>query len=706
MNINIAAVELAALQSPSDRLHKFIELARHKLSALVDTELWEGDVWPANGFIKKGQNRQTFNLYFYRHGVTKARGREVEGEPLYPQFKEFTKAYMRYMHSSAPVSWESTKFRLGALRIIESSFRTFGLEPRIDNLNVVVLNTAIEIAGSSGGPSRHYQLAGFMEQVFKFCKEWNFLNGPFEWRQPIRKPPAKLNALGQDAKDWRESRLPSGDSFHALGHIFRNAETFRDKLLSAISAIMASVPIRAHEVLQLREDCEVYGTTTSEDGEAFETYGIRVWPGKRNPPQVKWVPTVMVSVVQEAVARLRQITAPARVIAGWYEAHPWQVFLPPDLAHLRETEWINRRDVAALLGISELDSVNLWLDAHPDIRRKRSSPTSARLDLVNFGDFERAMIAYLPRTFPFYNGHGDQAYSQTLTLIMYNGLHATRATYRCMIQDCTIGALQDWLNGKGQGQKESVFERWGFTEADGSPMRVSTHAFRHWLNTVAQLKGLSDLDIAKWSGRDPAQNKAYNHVTPEEVLSQIKAAINDGNVVGPLFEAGEPRRMNPPADRRAFMDAQIGSAHVTDSGFCVHDYSLLPCQNYGDCLGCSENVFIKGDPGHRTKIEKRLVLAEMQLIEAEAAVDAQFSGADRWMKLHRRSINRMRRILSIHDDGSIPDGTVVNLESADQDNDVAMAFRDRAALGADEPVSNQSAAPNAVLKMPSGMWED
>ena len=36
-------------------------------------------------------------------------------------------------------------------------------------------------------------------------------------------------------------------------------------------------------------------------------------PGKGAPPQIKWVPTPMVSLAQEAIRRIRSITEEARV---------------------------------------------------------------------------------------------------------------------------------------------------------------------------------------------------------------------------------------------------------------------------------------------------------------------------------------------------------------------------------------------------------
>lgn len=177
--------------------------------------------------------------------------------------------------------------------------------------------------------ARYYQFALYIAQEHRFCYEHRFYNAPFQWRHGIRKPKDRTEELGDRAKEWRENRLPSPAAYSALAHVFRNAETFTDQLMSAVSAICCSVPIRAYEVLQLRESCEVreramlkrIGPDGVEHEEEGEVYGIQVWPGKGNPPQVKWVPTVMVSVVQEAVQRLRDLCRPARNIAAGYKAH-------------------------------------------------------------------------------------------------------------------------------------------------------------------------------------------------------------------------------------------------------------------------------------------------------------------------------------------------------------------------------------------------
>ena len=599
---------------------------------------------------------------------------------------------------------------MNALQFIEAAFRSLGLAPHIPDCNPTVLNTAVVLAKDGVGAARHYQFALYIEQVHRFCSEHRFYNAPFQWRHGVRKPKDRTEELGESAKEWREDRLPSPEAYSALAHMFRNAETFADKMMSAVSAICCSVPIRAHEVLQLRENCEIRerrilkridaeGIEREEEGEA---YGVRVWPGKGNPPQVKWVPTVMVSVVQEAVQRLRDLCRPARDIAAWYEAHPNQLWLPPRLEHLRNADWISMADLGEILGLERLTSVHQWLTGNPEVRQGSAERGQRR---VHFADVQRVLLNLMPVNFPWFNGDASQPYSCTLIVVHRNEMHATRGNCPCVLGHCGIATFEHWLSGHDNGKKPNVFTRWGFTERDGSPIEITTHSFRHWLNTVAQLRGMGDLDIAKWSGRDPSQNQAYNHVTPEETLSQIRELLGDNGGVGPLFEAASPERIKRPVSRSDFLNAQIGSAHTTDYGICIHDYSLLPCQVLGDCLGCSENVFVKGDRKHQEKIEKRLELALVQLDHSKQAEGDGIYGADRWTQDHLRKIQIMRTILAIHQDGAIPHGKIINLEAARHDNEVAMAIRDRnVGVGGDIQAGmlfDQDAATDV-----ESMWDD
>lgn len=708
MTGNVVKVIAEGIEYPSNRVQSFIALAQ-AIDVLIPHHVWPKDLWQVGAsFVTKGQKRDNRVLSFYNRDATLTNRQEVvDGAPLASGIKEFAKAYIRYLHSSSRVAFENTVKRLGALQFIEAAFRSLRTEPAIENLNVTILNTAVAIAKDGVGAERHYQFAINIQQVHRFCMDRKFLNAPFQWRHGVTKPKGKTEALGREAKQWREQKLPSPEAYRALAHIYRHSETFVDRLYSAISAVFVSIPIRVHEVLQLRVDCEVFEKVKNpETGEMVDAYGIRVFPGKNNPPQVKWVPTQMASVVQEAVARIREMCSEARAVATWYEANPTRLCLPGDLERFRSVDWLYLSELQELTGIGSRNGVNQFLR---NWGLNTPSGTEKRQCRTPFNMLEERLVAELPTDFPYFNRIEDQRYSQTLILLLLNQGHIQRTTNRTLVEKATVQSYDHWLSGHDGGKKPSVFDRWDFKESDGRPIQISSHGFRHWLNTVAQLKGMSDLDIAKWSGRKVEQNKAYNHVSSEEVSSQIRDALDDGKGTGPMFEAAKVTGIRRPVDQREFLDAQIGSALVTELGICVHDYSLLPCQNHGNCLNCSENVFVKGDLKHRERVAKRLELTEKQLADALLAMGSDSYGADKWVQAHQKSIEKLRKILAIHDDPSIPDGTIVNLAGGSQDNEVAMALRDRQAVKEhrpkrqDVPSKDEDADADNILV---DMWDD
>lgn len=399
-------------------------------------------------------------------------------------------------------------------------------------------------------------------------------------------------------------------------------------------------------------------------------FGVRVLPGKGNAPQVKWVPDVMEELGHEAIKRLTDLSASARVIAAWYVKNPTRIYLPPDVEHLRNAPFVSATQLGDLVGTAKPVQ---W--AH----NNSLPPTTlaGQAFSYRFEDLERAVLAQLPKDFPRHNGQADHPYSESLIIVRRGSLRADTIGQgsRVMFEPISIDAYNRWLSGSGENK--SVFERYGFVEEDGSEIEQTSHGFRHWLNDVAHRRGMSAMDIAHWSGRDPTQNKYYDHQTPVQFHAQLQELAEKAGGIGPLFEAADALPDNQPISRAEFLAAQIGSAHHTDLGACIHDYSLLPCQRHGNCLGCEENVFIKGDLKHRANIEGRHALTLKQLEEARAAMDEEEYGADLWVRDHGRALERLALMLSTHDNSDILDGTLVTISGDGDDSEISLAIRQR-----------------------------
>ena len=659
------------------RVADFIALARDRLTALVPNKAWPDQTWDvSSSFVRKGKGNAASMLHFLRNGTVVGRGDATRGEPLPQPFGDFARAFVRYSHATEANTFERLSARLNALRWLEEAFAALGQETDIMALGPEVLVRAVAIAGEGVTPAPKYQRAAILEKIQEFCRDHGFLAIPFAWKHGIPRPKDLPDRLDEAAVRRRAERLPDFQAFQAISMAWNEPQTRRDHLMSAIAAICMCVPIRIHEVLQLRTDCLREDQRRGEDGKPVTVVGIRVWPGKGNPPAIKWVPDILVDLARQAVARLLDIGKPARCIARWYSDHTDGIYVPPEFEECRAAGVIGSDQLARLVGMS--DGVK-WA-------RQKGLRSIPKLDWDRgrgrnrypFGDVEKAVLNELPRDFPNHNGQHEHPYSGSLVLVRRAGLKTdlTDEGSAAMFESVTIDQFNNWLSGR-TGVK-SVFDRYGVTNPDGSRIDMSSHGFRHWLNDLAYRKGLDALDIANWSGREVEQNQFYDHQTPAQFQEQIQAMAERAGGLGPLFDAAETIRDSHLISRSEFLEAQIGSGHHHDLGACIHDYSLLPCQKFGDCAGCGENVFTKGDPVQMKNVRERRELTARQLEAARQALDEGDYGADLWVQDHEASLARLERVLAVHGDPAIPDGTLINLPEDGSETEVSKAMRLRA----------------------------
>lgn len=654
--------------SAEERVKNFIALARDQLTNLTPTGAWPTDAWDVSAaFVRKGKPRVTSRLYFFQHGTLVGRADKATGTPFHPAFRDFTKAYIRYAHSAAPMSFDRLQMRLHALGYIEAAFRALCITPSIHLLSPDVLTRAVQIGTTGVSALVKYQRSIAVEGVHDLCVRQSLLATGFQWRHGIPKPPEPGERIGIEFAERRAEKLPSRRAFDVLAHIYCGPRNLRDELLSAACLICICSPWRASEVLELRTDCEV-SEKRREGGREVPAYGLRAFPGKGNKPQIKWILDIAVDQVKEAVQRLHTVCAEARAIAAWYVENPNQIYLPPDLARLRGVEWLSSDQVGELVcranGVQWAKKVGLEPRAGVGKRHE-----------YRFVDLERAVLAQLPKDFPHQNGHETHPYSETMILVRQGALRADTVGKgsRVMFEPIDVNQFNRWLSGTPEHQ--TVFQQYSFTEEDGSPIEITTHAFRHWNNNIGHRKGVSQEDLALWSGRDPGQNKYYDHQTAAEFQTDLLEMARKAGGVGPIFEAADNLPETALISREEYLQEELGSSHATELGACLHDYALQPCQNHGDCVTCEENAFVKGDQQHRAEIARLLGLTEMQLTAAKVAMSGGDYGADLWVQEHERKARRLRLMLAIHDDPSILNGTVVTLPADRQDSEIEQAMR-------------------------------
>jgi hypothetical protein len=208
--------------------------------------------------------------------------------------------------------------------------------------------------------------------------------------------------------------------------------------------------------------------------------------------------------------------------------------------------------------------------------------------------------------------------------------------------------------------KSSIFEAFGYTEDDGSPIELNSHSLRHYLNTLAQMGGLSSAEIAIFSGRkDVKQNLHYDHMSSSEVQAPISDALKAGftSELEPVDASARDL-----VTRSEFRGLGLTAAHTTEYGWCRHNFASEPCQMYRDCINCQEQECVKGESHKEANLRNLKSETEYLLKQAKAALSDEEYGADAWVKHQTTTLERVNMLLSIFENPEVPVGSRIRLD--------------------------------------------
>jgi len=627
--------------SAHDNMMSFVQTCR-KSAILGASNQFDQNVW--EDAYQKGKDHRT-RIVFSTHEA--AREAKPSPTPVLPEpFLSFAKAILTYLQDRRPVVCKGS--RLSALRYLEAALRRHGKVARPTGTDALVLDVAVQIAQESVSPGVAYRAAGQLELLAETMQELGIVKLRGRWEHGLKKPAETSSRISEEALAARQEKLPSAAVIRAIAGIFNEARGVADTLVSSYCALMLCAPERVNEVMRLEVRCLVEG-----EGRYQGKLGIR-WPGsKRADDTTKWLPSHMAPLARKVIARLEKTSAPARVIADWYTKNPRRLFLNDDAEHLRGVELVSAEDVSLILWgtSSSRRSATRWIKDHG------LSPvrTVRRKFLYRFADVESAVLSLLPETFPEMPGAPGLECRASLALCLMSELHAVRSTYTCMFQLVSQDDLYTRLGA--QAHLYSIFDRYGYKEDDGSPIRVTSHAFRHYLNTLAQLGGLSNTEIAIFSGRkEVRQNRAYDHLTSDQVLAPIIKVTAGGFRTELLASTG--RQLYT---RSELLELGKPASHTTEFGYCMLDFAAEPCQMHRDCVNCDEQECVKGEQHKEENLRRSRSEAEQALARARAALTDEEYGADKWVTHYVKTLGRIEELLSVLENPAVPIGARIRL---------------------------------------------
>jgi len=645
-------------RNAAENMSQFIEFVQEELRCFPSVE-WDAVSWNLSRYFSNRANPSSEVRMAWRGFADKNQKR---AQPLQPFLGDFARAYICYSHVIRPTVNVPRK-RLDPFKALDAALDRLGLEVTGFG-DAVVFNLAQELIREKWNAATAYRASKELEKVADFLDDHFMTAVRLSWRTSLHRPCDLSWRVSEDATKMRKGKMPSARALHACAELFNLSVRPKDQLVASTVPILLSGPNRIGEVLTLPFDAMV-----EEIFDGRTQFGLRWSPEKDGPKQVKWVLPSFADVVRKAFGNILRITSEARAMALWYTKNK-SIYLPSGLEQLRQQSILNAEELCLLLGLQGKaeNCARQWCS------RRRISYLNNPFQ-VWLRDVEREILSSLPVGFPWRHRPTRLRYCDALFVVPKNFFHdGNRPICNVMFEAVTVNHINTALGGHERHGKSSIFSRFGLVEEDGTPISITSHAFRHWLNTLAQRGGLSQIEIAIWSGRKSVrENAAYDHLTANELLDRVKQTLPEHRVSGPLKAA----ILSNQELAEVISANMAGAVHHTEVGICVHDYTMLPCQLHMDCINCHESICIKGDHKKTARIVELRKRAKESMCKAEESEKASYFGADRWLIHQKKTHDRLQKLVEILTDPSIPEETVIQLSAKNEWTPIRQACSER-----------------------------
>lgn len=475
-----------------------------------------------------------------------------------------------------------------------------------------------------------------------------------------------------------DDKLPSREAMEAYALCTNHPLSDAEEILLRVIDLLIATGQRGNEVSVIPYDCwverPIKGTlgevVVDANGKPLVECGIRYFAEKHFQSRVHWLAESDVRLARRAVKRLKKLTAEQRKIAEWQEIHPGRIWI------YQPEEVISEDQVMEWLGFSNEQEYGRHLYLY--LTRKGIQPYRGGSDHRHgkvkrrqyvAGEIER-LIA------PKLGGHAALTENvqgeirvvlktSEVLAIAFDGQFRfggrEENVFRAIPRRVTLPDINRALGA--DPRYPSIFARRSLVEADGAPIRLTSHQPRHWRNTIYHLTGMSDAQQALALGRKRLeQNKFYQHTSIEEDteahhgflafnsyqerIDFLHSGIRQGSIQGALTDSYQALLKDKgPITAEAFLNVHATALHVTPFGGCVHDFSQAPCPKHLQCWNGCSHLHLTGTSAEQKNLQEQAErLAAAVIIMREAG--ASEAGSDVWLADQERKLNNLQTALS------------------------------------------------------------
>jgi len=620
-------------------------IAKAKSSKVFGDIHWEETAWTVteSQATDRGHKQRQYRLWFTQHGKN---SRNL-GKPFDEPFASFTKALIRLRHEIGGQSCSNHMTTVRALRYLYNQLSEYKHNPILLTHDHFI--HAEKTARQRESSSSSYRLGVHLSEIARILDENRLTKIRIEYKSSLKRPESH-DRLSDTAKERREKLMPKEEVFQALASISEKMAGAPDKIRINIIRLLLFTGFRIGETLTLPANTLVIETAKNQltglpeidnTGKIKQRIGLRYWPEKGAEPRIKWLPTEAGKLVKTAIKEIKLHTKSAREMASWLENNPNKI----KISGYEPDSLINVKEIAKYVGI-QTGMQFCTTRKIPTIKKSNGAPASDYF--VKFSDFYKAVVTkrWDKPMLRLKNGK-SQLLSESLCVVFYEQLNNVRPHNPLLVRPISEQNISDFLCGRST--IKNVFERHKYLNHDGTPYKIRTHAFRHFLNTIANEGGLTDIELAWWFGRKHiGDNQAYDHRTAAQMTDKARQMLLSGEIVGPIADAANQLS---PIDAKEFIATQVNAVHHTPYGLCLHDFAQNPCDKHLNCLsGCKEFHRTKGDQTERTNLKILKSQTTTAIDHAKNEADDDTWGANNWVQHNKIIIENIDKALAIDED--------------------------------------------------------
>ncbi len=632
--------------SPAMNLKQFVAYCRNELTLWDDNQnfYWEASVWPHS--YRKSRIRFTNHANSKLHPSVKPGPDQL----IQPALMDVLKAYLRYRHSLKP--HRNISRELQAFRALEQALVEDMLTPDITQLHKRHFQRATQLLINCS--SRQYVLQSLLQILILLSEKLIVTAEVFLWQNPYVGSQSYERTKGGSAPAAvKLKKVANQDAFLSIADIFSQPLSQLDDsdiMVTSITALLLSAPMRIGETLHLRTYCLRSDHDKSGTLQRYLAYYVPKTQSYTRKP----VPATMGEVAQEAVDRLLNITEEGRRLALYMESKPTKFYRHANCPPVPDDQLLTPVQVAQALGFKHRSACDTFLKKYTG-NYVLTGFTLDSLWQIVLAEHQK-LNPYFPYQEKPVGDHTPLKMSESLMCFRRLQLGARVSTSPVLLAPFNPSHYRNRLDGTVKTDRNNQRPLCFFTKHGFNPMRLNSHSLRHFVNRLAKQGGMSIEAITEWSSRASIQQtRTYLYESPEQRRDRadtIHGIKQEHQTLAPVTEEE--------ADKYG-----MGPYHRSRYGICRRNWRVGPCIKFADCTNCSELLACKGD-----KIALEAIKDDLRhMLSTREAAERAISSGERsgglWLAKAEPQIARLIELVKIMENPDIPDGSPIQVKGTD-----------------------------------------